>query len=171
MKYFSGKGDEGKTRLIAGKLLNKDEQVFDLLGTLDELTANLGVAISLCDQEEITRDLQELQQHISKLMGMIVLPRDVPRRKQPENKIPQSVCWLEERLQQYGSHVKRSRGFIFSGKTQLGAALDVARTVTRRAERVAVSYCHSIPNYQNDVLVFLNRISSFLYFLRLFVDK
>ncbi len=171
MKYFSGKGDKGKTRLLTGKRLDKDEPVFNLLGTLDELTAYIGMAISVCDQEEIICDLHELQEQLSILMGTIVVPQDQIKKKQPEKKIPQLVGWLEEKLQQYGERVTHSRGFVFSGKTQLGAALDVARTVARRAERIAVSYYHSIPDSQNEILAYLNRISSFLYHLRLFVDK
>ena len=52
MKYFTGKGDQGRSSLANGRLISKGDLVFELIGALDEATAHLGMAISLSQDPE-----------------------------------------------------------------------------------------------------------------------
>ena len=71
MWYFKGKGDQGKSSLIDGRLISKGDLAFEVIGSLDEATAHIGMSISLCQDLEIINTLQSIQDQLSKLMGFI----------------------------------------------------------------------------------------------------
>jgi cob(I)alamin adenosyltransferase len=167
--FYTGNGDQGYTSLIDGHRISKGDLVFDLIGSLDEASAQLGLAVSFCRTAEIMDDLRTLQNGISSLMAVIagVQKSDIGF----SGSQTQAMEWLEKRIDYYGKSINKPQGFIASGKTNLGAALDVARTVVRRSERIAVRYNGFENNEKNAILSYLNRLSSFLFILRLFVDS
>ena len=59
--FFKGKGDDGTTTLKGGKRISKDEPIFDLIGTLDELSAHIGLAVSYCGDDNFRNDLKAIQ--------------------------------------------------------------------------------------------------------------
>jgi cob(I)alamin adenosyltransferase len=94
--------------------------------------------------------------------------------KKPENEKKSffvgNVVWLEGRIKDYGNPIENSRGFIFAGKSTLGAAIDISRTVIRRAERCAVRHFEAGKDDGKEVITYLNRLSSLLFVMRLFTD-
>lgn len=169
MQFYSGKGDKGKTSLINGKRIFKDEIVFELLGTLDELSAYLGLAVSFCENVEVSSDLKQIQLKLSSLMALIAGAK--ASNSEPVFDLKESIEWVEQKVHFYGESQSDSQGFVMPGKTTLGASLDVSRTVARRAERAAVRLSRESVEVENKILVFLNRLSSLLFFMRLFVDN
>jgi cob(I)alamin adenosyltransferase len=166
---YSGKGDQGFSSLFNGHRISKGDSVFELIGSLDEANAQIGMAISLCSNTEIRDDLRNIQNGISNLMGIIA-----GMEKSDENSRStqsQLIEWLENRINHYGKPISNPQAFIFSGKTTLGAALDVARAVIRRAERIAVKYSGLENNIKSEYLAYLNRLSSLLFILRLSIDS
>jgi cob(I)alamin adenosyltransferase len=165
MKFFSGKGDDGKSSLLEGDRISKSDPVFELIGTLDELSANLGMAISLCkDQPDVRGDLQKIQQILSGSMGFIAGGR------KSASDFHEDTRWIESRIDFYSENHENPSGFVMPGKTALGASLDIARTVTRRAERVAVRYSAENEHFDAGLLALLNRLSSLFFVLRLYID-
>jgi cob(I)alamin adenosyltransferase len=166
--FYTGKGDQGYTRLINGHRISKGDEVFELLGSLDEANAQIGMAISLCDNAETRDDLQIVQNGISRFMAIIagVEKSDNELRSSQF----QEIEWLENRAVHYGKSISQPQGFIFSGKSTLGSAIDIARTIVRRAERIAVRYYGFESSDKNEYLKYLNRLSSLLYIMRLFAD-
>lgn len=169
MRFFTGKGDQGESNLFDGRRISKGDKVLELIGTLDEATANLGLAISLCLVSEFKNDLYEVQDQLSKLMGYIA---GVKKTGPEVNSFLTSTTeWLEKKIGYYGKSVDNPHTFVFSGKSTFGASVDIARTVIRRAERIAVIF-FTINDWEGkEMLTYLNRLSSFLYVLYLYADS
>lgn len=168
MWYFTGKGDEGEANLFDGRRLPKSSLVFDLIGTLDEATAQIGLAVSLEGDDFVKQDLESVQDDLSKLMGVIAGAGKavIAGRFDPVEK----VQWLENHITTYSKNIDNPGAFIYAGTTVSGAAVDVARTVIRKAERLFDQWKPQDGGL-DDYQAYLNRLSSFLYVLRLFVDN
>jgi cob(I)alamin adenosyltransferase len=168
MRYFTGKGDQGKSSLADGRLISKGDLAFEVIGSLDEATAHLGMAISLCQDSEIIENLRSIQIHLSKLMGFIAGVEII--NSVEGSYLTGALEWLEDKIKVYGDSIDNPEGFIFAGQSSSGAAIDIARTVIRCAERKAVRYYETVKVHGNGVLTYLNRLSSFLFIFRLFID-
>ena len=168
MQYFSGKGDQGRSNLADGRLISKGDAAFELIGALDEATSHLGLAISFSQDPEIIITLRTIQDQLSKLMGLIAGAKiqEIEDGTFQTN----SLGWLEEKIRVSGDSIDNPKKFIFAGQSSAGASIDIARTVVRRSERLAVRYCETFKVPKNDVLPYLNRLSSFLFIFRLFID-
>lgn len=168
MWFFTGKGDSGESNLFNGSRLPKSEEIFDLIGALDEATATIGLCISLAQENRLKILLIEIQDDLSKLMGMIA--------GADENAV--SSCFdledalekTEKLIQEFGKNLDNPNAFIYSGKSTLGASLDISRTIIRRAEREAVRVLKKSPGNKN-VLAYINRLSSLFFILRLTIDQ
>ena len=167
--FFSGKGDEGKTNLFDGSMVKKNDPILEVIGSMDELTAFIGLAISFCDQTVITGDLRKTQDILSKMMGIAAGAGSIVTNS--ETFLSGTLTWMEKRIHYYGEMLDNPQGFIYSGSTDLGAALDVARTVTRRAERAAVGILSDGEKLPVLWISVINRLSSLFYVMRLYVDN
>jgi cob(I)alamin adenosyltransferase len=169
MRYFTGKGDQGDSNLYDGSRFSKGDLAFDLIGSMDEANAHLGMAVSLCKPQNLKSDLCVIQNQLSILMGFIAgVKKDDPEKN---SILVEATDWLGKMIIEYGKSINDPQGFVNAGKTTLGAAIDIARTVIRRAERIAVKYLGVYGNGKKEILAYLNRLSSFLYILRLFADQ
>ena len=168
MWFFTGKGDSGNTYLFDGSEVTKDNPILDLIGTIDELNAHIGLAISLIEQPEINKDLRMIQTTLSKVMGVITRASESAIN---ESDIGKSTEWLEDKIDFYGRELNNPKSFTFPGKTTTGAALDICRAVTRKMERRAVGFLRENPEIEKNILPYMNRLSSLFYILRLLADK
>ena len=168
MWFFTGKGDGGESNLFNGRRLPKSEEIFDLIGTLDEATASIGLCISLTEEEELKKILIEIQDDLSKLMGRIAGADDKAIGSRFD--LVEVLEKTERLTQEFGHHLDNPNAFIYSGKSTLGASLDICRTVIRRAEREAVRALKKSSDKKN-ILAYINRLSSLLFVLRLTIDQ
>jgi len=168
MWFFTGKGDSGNTYLFDGSKVTKDNPTLDLIGTIDEVNAYIGLAISSIRQTELKRDLQMIQTTLSKIMGVIAGASE-PVINGLE--IGESIEWLEDRITFYGQKIDNPKCFTFPGKTTTGAVLDICRTASRKMERRAVGFLRKNQRIDKNILAYLNRLSSFFYILRLLIEK
>jgi len=169
MWLYSGKGDNGSTNLFDGKKIQKDDVVFELIGTLDEATAYIGQTISFCQDKDLIQDLVKIQDILSKIMGIVAGAGDSVIAGRLN--FDELLEWLEKRIHYYGKGLDNPNSFIYAGKTTLGACLDIARTSIRRCERIAVRLLNENTSINPVYLPILNRLSSFFYTVRLFVDQ
>lgn len=169
MWFFTGKGDQGSSSLFDGERLPKSSLEFELIGSLDEVTALIGLAVSFSGDDKITAILKQIQKELSSLMGIIAgAEEDLPASR---FNLPEAIHTLEKWIDDYGRNLDNPHGFIFSGSTTMGAALDVARAGIRRSERTCVRYAEKNQGIDKNILAYLNRLSSLLFILRLFVDQ
>ena len=168
MWFFTGKGDSGNTHLYDGSKVTKDNLILDLIGTIDEVNAYIGLAISSNEQSELKKDLQIIQTTLSKVMGVIA---GASVSAINEFNIEKSTEWLEDKITFYGRELDNPKSFTFPGKTTTGAALDICRAITRKMERRTVGFLRDNPRIDKNILAYMNRLSSLFYILRLLADK
>ena len=161
MILYTKHGDNGFSGTLNRINIPKNSPVFELLGTLDEFTSSLGVAKEKASAD-IGTIIEELQQNLIALSGEIAGGKKFAT--------PEHVARLESAIDSIMTGMPEFEGFILPGKTACGVALDVARTVARRAERTAVGLSQ-IGGISRDVLMWLNRMSDLTYALARFCDQ
>jgi cob(I)alamin adenosyltransferase len=170
-KLYTKTGDRGKTTLLGGKRVSKDNQRLITYGTLDELNASVGLALSFIEEGKITTLLQKIQSDLFDIGAELANPQKI---RGSTNKVfsleNTKVEELENIIDQYDSRLKPLRNFILPGGTKAAASIHLARSITRRAERELVSLGKKEKVNQN-VLSYLNRLSDLLFVLARYLNK
>ncbi|MEJ5201918.1 MAG: cob(I)yrinic acid a,c-diamide adenosyltransferase [Anaerolineales bacterium] len=167
--FYTRNGDDGFTGLLgAGRVAKSDDRI-EALGAIDEVTSVLGLARSLCKTRESARLLVQIQHDLYLLMSEVAAtPDNVERFRRLD---AQRIVWLEEQINQLQNVVNIPQEFIIPGDTPSSAALDIARTVTRRAERRVAKLWHEEQLSNQNILRYLNRLSSFCFILELYENQ
>jgi len=153
-------GDKGTTGLGDGSRLPKDHPRVELYGTLDECQAALGLARASCCHDDIREVILHLEEDLGAVMGYLALFPGLP---EPE---PGALDEIVEKVRAVTGETSR---FVRPGDSFPGAALHLARTVARRAERVAVGL-HRRGDIGGAPYAWLNRLSDAVYALSLWTD-
>ncbi|MCC6147426.1 MAG: cob(I)yrinic acid a,c-diamide adenosyltransferase [Anaerolineaceae bacterium] len=163
-EFFTRKGDDGYTGLLGKGRYPKEGGQLEALGAVDEITSVLGFARSLCKAPGVDVVLLEVQRHLYILMSELAATQENAAKFSAIS--DEHVEWLEAQLTKVQELIEIPKEFILPGDTISGAALDMARTVTRRAERRVAALFHAGQVSQH-VLRYLNRLSSLCYILEL----
>lgn len=158
MKWYTGKGDGGQSDLIGQQNISKSAPVFELLGTLDECGACLGVAALEITDETALRDIAMLQELLILLGGMAAGGPRQSLAAYLENMEARIDCYQES----CGDFERFCNGYSCRG----AAYVNMARTVMRRAERAAVG-----ANLFGAGVTLLNRASDLLYGLTNYLQE
>jgi len=161
-RISTGNGDSGKTRLWSGEEVSKDDLRVEAYGTMDELQAVMGEALHKVKSPAIAALLRDLRSMTDKAAGELA-STDAPALMTQEE-----IRVVEEAIGAYEKEVPL-RGFVLTGATPGGSALDVCRTVARRAERRVVRL-GGREEISPLLYVFLNRLSDLLFLLSCFED-
>jgi cob(I)alamin adenosyltransferase len=167
MRLYTGKGDSGGTDLL-GERVQKDDPRIELLGALDETTSAIGFARAIAAIDEISGISIETQRDLYKIMAELAFTDAI----RPDAYIfsNERVDWLSSITDELSGRIELPPQFIVPGDTPGGAAFDVARTIVRRAERLAVTSQHQGLFSNGEILRYLNRLSSLLFVLARTVD-
>jgi cob(I)alamin adenosyltransferase len=143
MRIYTRRGDGGTTDLRSGGRVPKDAPEIELNGAVDEAQAALGLArAELAHDDALDSVLTGLERDLWILMAEVATSPE--RRSDLVPGVtavsPDMVAGLEARIDEVMSGLDLGRGFVVPGGTRCSAALDLARTVVRRAERLAVSH-------------------------------
>jgi len=162
VKLYTRTGDAGETSLFGGTRARKDDPRVDAYGEVDELNAWLGLARASSNDPELATELQQLQRDLFALGAQLADPADkIAARVTKAALVDDDVARLERLIDKMEDQLPPLRRFILAGGAPAGAALHVARTVCRRAERRVVSLG---PGSVDPVLiVYLNRLSDLLF--------
>ena len=156
-------GDSGYTDLLGPGRVPKYHRRPEAYGTVDEATSALGIARAYASGD-MNDWILEIQRDLYTLMAELATTPD--QYSKVDFKIQsERVSWLEDLSDMLKDRVEIGREFIMPGETQLGAYLDFARAVTRRAERLVARLHHDgdVPNAF--ALQYLNRLSDLLFVL------
>jgi cob(I)alamin adenosyltransferase len=168
LMFYTGRGDDGYTDLLGGPRVAKYDLRPEALGALDEASAALGLARAHAQRAETRAALIQAQRDLYLLMADIATVAG-KHAGQPRLTTAQ-VAALERTIADLDPLVSIPKEFVAPGDSVAGAALDVARTVMRRAERVLARLAHEGALPDSDGMVYLNRLSSLLFGLARFED-
>jgi cob(I)alamin adenosyltransferase len=166
MKIYTRTGDAGETGLFGGGRVPKDALRVEAYGEVDELNALLGWVRTLTRDDELNRRLGVLQADLFALGAHLATPPARERRRRPElPPLPDGRPGeMEQWIDDADVQLPPLRHFVLPGGTPDAAALHVARTVCRRAERRVVALARA-EDVEPSILVYLNRLSDLLFAL------
>jgi cob(I)alamin adenosyltransferase len=159
---YTRKGDDGTTGLYFGGRLPKDDRRVDAYGTVDEAQAFLGLARAEVDRgSELDTLLVEIERDLWTVMAELATDASNRHKLGDGLMTAARVAELEALIDGFKARFELPAEFVVPGQTKSSAALDVARTVVRRAERLALGL---VPD-DSQVLPYLNRLSDLVWTL------
>ena len=166
MKIYTRTGDDGDTALFGAGRVGKDELRVEAYGTVDELNSVMGWAIAEVETEGIRERLKLLQHDLFSIGSELATPPPEGERTRPQTPgIPiDRVDEMESWMDLADEELPPLRAFVLPGGARGAAALHVARTVCRRAERSAVRLSRE-SFVDPDGIRYLNRLSDLLFTL------
>ncbi|ALC92104.1 cob(I)yrinic acid a c-diamide adenosyltransferase [Bacillus sp. FJAT-18017] len=170
MKIYTKSGDKGTTSLIYGSRVNKNDARVEAYGTCDEANSAIGLALSYLKNEFFPgkETVDEVYHKIQTQLFHVGAELATPKGKEVKWKISvEDLNEMEKQIDEWDSTLPQLTTFILPGGHPAGAAFHVARTVVRRAERIAVSLGDSVNPL---VLSYLNRLSDMLFVTARFVN-
>lgn len=165
MKIYTRTGDEGETGLFGGGRVAKTHPRVEAYGDVDELNAAIGLARAIELMPRIDEVLVPLQRDLFAIGALLATPdRDKMKKQLEKASIDERrISELEHAIDDGDRELEPLRSFIVPGGTPKAAALHVARTVCRRAERRVIALeDEEIPPI---VVIYLNRLSDLLFTL------
>lgn len=162
MKIYTKTGDTGETGLFGGGRVRKDSVRVDAYGEVDELNASLGLARSLSMPTDLDALLLRLQDQLFTVGAVLATPVGTKASEHIPQIKPQWVTDMEQAIDTFETELSPMTAFILPGGSQAAAALHLARTVCRRAERRVVAALRE-GEAQQEVVVYLNRLSDLLF--------
>ena len=161
MKIYTRTGDAGETSLFDGTRVSKHDPRVETYGDVDELNAWLGLARASRVDPAIDQEIVQLQRDLFALGAQLADPADKLAPRVTKAIIADAdVTRLEGAIDRLEGELPPLRRFILAGGTPAGAALHVARTVCRRAERRMVALD---PPVDPVLLRYVNRLSDLLF--------
>jgi cob(I)alamin adenosyltransferase len=174
-KIYTRTGDDGSTALGTGERRPKHDLRIEAYGTIDETNAAIGVARAELhpDFPALDRMLATIQNDLFDLGAELATPEDGrPRTHERLQIIPAQVDRLEKEIDLLNSELEPLRSFVLPGGGRAAAALHLARTIARRAERLMVALMEQEPNgVQRPALIYMNRLSDLLFVASRFVNR
>ena len=167
-RIYTRTGDDGTTALVRGPRRTKFDLRVEAYGTVDEANATIGLArIHTGSMPKIDMILSRIQNDLFDVGSDLATPgEDQADAPYPSLRIrPVQTEFLEKQIDQYNADLEPLKSFILPGGTSLSAALHLARTVTRRAERITVELMAAEPETSPEPVKYLNRLSDLLFVL------
>jgi len=173
MSIVTKTGDQGTCGLMYGRRVSKCHPRVEAYGAVDELNAALGLARAAAPPDFLGDNLLLIQKDLITLMGeLAVAVEDLPRYSQDGFSLvtPPLTARLEQLIQEIESQNISLKGWATPGKCPLSAALDVARTTCRHAERRVCGLQETGQLKNAEIIVYLNRLSDLLWLMARWVE-
>jgi ATP:cob(I)alamin adenosyltransferase len=156
-------GDSGKTSLLFGKKIPKDDLRVEACGTLDELCSFLGMAKSLITERGLKSVIESIQKDLF-VIGTEVAAAPKHLNKLKKRITKNSVSKMDELIGSWEvKNRSRATCFCLPGENLVSSSFDISRTIARRAERTLVTLKRKKIVSNGDIIVYLNRLSDLLY--------
>ena len=156
-KIYTRTGDDGSSGLVDGSRVSKSSVRMAAIGEVDEANAAIGMAIAELIPGDLTEHLLGIQNDMFDLGADLATPGEIGLRI-----VASQVARLEQAIDVMNAELEPLQSFILPGGSIAVAALHLARTVVRRAERAAVALNESEP-LNPQLLAYLNRLSDLLF--------
>ncbi len=168
-RFYTKTGDDGYTGLLGKGRAPKYDRRIETIGALDEANAAIGLARTLSHAPQTSTILIEVQKDLYHLMSEVAAtPEEASRFRLITS---ERVSWLEAQIDATSAEVAIPDEFIIPGDSLAGAAMDLARTVVRRAERHLARLVRAKKLENREVLRYINRLSSLCFALELLENQ
>ncbi|MBJ3786242.1 cob(I)yrinic acid a,c-diamide adenosyltransferase [Devosia sediminis] len=167
-KIYTRTGDDGTTGLVRGPRRAKHDLRIEAYGTVEEANTLIGQArLSAANQPRVDAVLARIQNDLFDVGSDLATPGiDDPDAEYPSLRVrPVQTDWLEKQIDHFNADLAPLTSFILPGGTPLSSALHIARTVTRRAERLVAALVEAEPETGGEPLRYMNRLSDLLFVL------
>lgn len=165
MKIYTRRGDSGETDLFGSGRVPKDHLRVEAYGAVDELNATLGLCAATTPESELREFVQSLQCGLFELGAYLATPearhRETMKMHEPSEA---AIAALEARIDAFEAELPPLERFVLPGGTLSAAHFHLARTVCRRAERLAVALDRA-ESLAPSAVMYLNRLSDLLFVL------
>ncbi len=175
MSIVTKTGDKGETALMYGRRVSKSSPRVDAYGCVDELNAALGLARAFSETPFISEQILSVQKDLIVVMGELATAReDIDRYVKDEFKLTDAemvdriggvIVDLEKDKSLY------PKDWVIPGGTVVSAALDLARTTCRRAERRVAVFIANEKDFNPEILRYLNRLSDLCWVLARYAER
>jgi cob(I)alamin adenosyltransferase len=164
-KIYTRTGDDGSTGLANGERRAKCDARVEAYGDIDETNSFIGLArLSTAAMPELDSMLARIQNDLFDLgADLATPPSDKPLGYEPLRVVPAQVTRLEQEIDTLNARLSPLQSFILPGGSPAAAALHLARTVSRRAERRMVALATQDQTVSGPAMEFINRLSDFLF--------
>jgi cob(I)alamin adenosyltransferase len=175
MKIYTRTGDKGTTSLFTGTRVHKNHPFIQALGSIDEGNSAIGVALSFLPHDpsyqETRNQLETIQHTLFDLGAAVATPRTSGSEKKLEKTRfgHEGIDLLEKWIDQMDERLPPLTTFILPGGHPSGAFLHLSRTVIRNAERFVIPL-YEQSDVEEDVLIYLNRLSDYLFIASRYVN-
>jgi len=143
MKIYTKTGDQGTTSILGGTQVSKAETRLDVYGTIDELNAQIGVVIEHCTDENDRDFLSKIQEELFQVG--LVFSTDWDKYDASSHVISnERIVAMEKEIDKISATLSPLKDFVMPRGSVISAFVHVARTVCRRAERLAVAYVENM---------------------------
>jgi cob(I)alamin adenosyltransferase len=174
-KIYTKTGDDGTTALGTGERRPKDDLRIEAYGSVDETNAAVGMARSELASEfpSVEQMLAAIQNDLFDLGAELATPDDGrPRKVEPLRVVQGQIDRIERDIDGLNADLQPLRSFVLPGGSRAAVALHLARTISRRAERLMVRLAREEPgSVGRPALVYMNRLSDFLFVASRFVNQ
>ena len=163
MKIYTRTGDQGTTGLFGGRRVSKSNPRVDAYGTIDELNAALGLSAALLPPGDLRQAVERVQASLFDLGADVATPPDASVAARLRRVDATWVAELEEQIDAMDAELAPLARFILPGGASASAALHLARTVCRRAERSLAAAAEQGERLNPAVLPYVNRLGDWLF--------
>ena len=166
-RIYTKTGDDGTTGLVRGARRKKNDLRIEAFGTVDEANSCIGLArLSSGGMPKIDNVLARIQNDLFDLGSDLATPGEDADAANPSLRVTAAQTeWIERQIDHYNESLAPLTSFVLPGGTPLSAALHLARTVTRRAERLVVALADKETDINAEAIKYLNRLSDLLFVL------
>lgn len=163
-RIYTRTGDRGETGLFGGGRVHKSHPRVEAYGDVDELNAALGVALTSLDDEEVRNRVASVQPDLFAIGAHLATPRAEDGKQHPHlPELPHGrAAEFEGWIDQADAELPQLFNFVLPGGVPGAAALHLARTICRRAERRIIAL-DALESVDPEIVVYLNRLSDLLF--------
>ena len=172
-KIYTRHGDEGETGLLYGGRVSKADPRCEAYGTVDEAVSALGLARSLVKAENLKATIKTIQRDLFTVGAELATdPKEYAKLQKHFSVVtPEMVDHLEGLIDELNQEITLPRAFIIPGASAASGALDLSRSILRRAERRVVALKEQDLLANSQVLKYINRLADLIFVMARYEDR
>lgn len=163
-KVYTRTGDKGETSLVGGVRIKKSDIRLEAYGTVDELSAHLGMLVAMMDEGEERSLVIRVQNNLFNVCTHLATDQSQTQLYPSAHLAEGEIGLLEDRIDKLMKQLPEAQGFILPGGTTVAAQAHICRTVCRRAER-RIAALSEVAQIGPEMQQYVNRLSDYLFVL------